>query len=98
MKKRGRMNSRYLMIVIFLAGCSSTWCPCTETGALRLGMDREEVRQACGEPQNVNRSMTYGNYREQWVYYYFDIWLGYRPDIAMVFLYFDNGKLTGWQD
>lgn len=53
---------------------------------LDLGMTKQQVLDIVNKPNDINRTVsTYGT-REQWVY----------PN--SVYLYFENGKLTTWQD
>ncbi len=55
--------------------------------AIRIGMTRNQVRYSQGSPDHVNTTKTKWGTHEQWVYQ--------NPH---KYLYFDNEKLTGWQD
>ncbi len=50
-----------------------------------LGMSNEMARESWGEPNDINRTVGRWGVHEQWVY-------------DGTYLYFENGKLTGWQD
>lgn len=58
---------------------------------IMLGMTKEQVIMAWGEPDDINKTVTTKGTREQWVY---GDWSHSKPK----FLYFDNGILTGWQN
>lgn len=51
-----------------------------------IGMTDEMARDALGRPNDINRTTTSWGIREQWVY----------PN--RVYLYFEDGILTSWQD
>jgi len=59
-------------------------------GIVRIGMTREQVIYSWGRPDEIHRSVGSWGVHEQWVYR--------RGDFKAQFLYFENGKLTGWQD
>lgn len=53
-------------------------------------MTKDEVLQSWGYPEEVNKSVgQYIGVQEQWIY-------GKLPNWKL--LYFENGKLTSWQD
>lgn len=52
---------------------------------IAIGMNQEEVKLSRGMPIHVNRTVTAYGVDEQWVY-------------GSLYLYFDNGILTSWQD
>lgn len=56
-------------------------------GAIALGMSPEMVRESWGRPDRVNRSVGVWGVHEQWMY-----------DARGVYVYFENGKLTSWQE
>lgn len=56
-------------------------------GEIWLGMTSEMAKESRGNPQKNNRSVGSWGVHEQWVYEY-----------AGINLYFENGKLTSWQD
>lgn len=58
-------------------------------GDIEIGMTKEMVLFSWGYPVDVNRTVTASNVHEQWVYG--DLW-------DQVYLYFDNGILTTYQD
>lgn len=51
-----------------------------------IGMTREMAVDSRGEPEDINRTVTNYGTSEQWIY------------SSKNYLYFDNGKLTSWQD
>lgn len=53
---------------------------------IQIGMTEEMVLDSWGVPDDINRTVGSWGVHEQWVY-----GLGQ-------YLYFENGKLTGWQD
>lgn len=64
-----------------------------------LYMTREQVRVSLGRPYEINRSVSSVGEREQWIYKAYNP-KGY-PTCSFVpthYLYFENGKLTGWQE
>lgn len=56
-------------------------------GTLNIGMTPAQAAASWGKPDDINRTVTKHGTIEQWVY---------RGREA--FVYFENGKLTGWQD
>lgn len=58
-----------------------------------IGMNQEEIKASWGTPLKINRSVFSWGIHEQWVYYI----IGERG-IQNAYLYFEDGKLTGWQD
>jgi hypothetical protein len=52
---------------------------------IRLGMTREQVRAAWGKPDDIHRTVTAYAVREQWIY-------------GSLYVYFDDGVVTAWQD
>lgn len=59
-------------------------------GRIRLGMTREMCKEAWGEPDHINSSVGSWGRHEQWVYEY--------KYSSNSYLYFENGKLTSWQN
>jgi len=59
-------------------------------GTVRIGMTEEQVIYSWGRPDDINRSVGSWGVDEQWIYR--------RGDIKSQYLYFENGKLTSWQD
>jgi len=55
-------------------------------GKIWIGMTDEMAREALGSPKDINRTTSSYGVREQWVYPYGK------------YLYFENGKLTSWQE
>jgi hypothetical protein len=51
-----------------------------------LGMTDEMAKESWGNPKDINRSVYTWGVHEQWVYE------------SSTYLYFENGKLTSWQD
>lgn len=56
-------------------------------GDLIIGMTEEQAILVWGRPIRTNRTVTRGGVREQWVY-----------GSSGPFVYFENGRLTAWQD
>jgi hypothetical protein len=56
-----------------------------------LGMTKDMALYSIGPPTHVNRSVSSGGTRTQWVY---------RTTVSYFtgYLYFRNGRLTSWQD
>lgn len=59
-------------------------------GKIDIGMTTEEVEASWGYPNDINKS-SWGH--EQWVYGFCD-----RHFCKHTYLYFENNKLTSWQD
>lgn len=59
-------------------------------GTVRIGMTKEQVIYSWGRPDDINRSVGSWGVHEQWIYR--------RGDFEAQYLYFENGKLTSWQD
>lgn len=57
-----------------------------QKGEIWIGMTRDMILEMKGYPKDINRTTTNSNVHEQWVY-----------DKGRYY-YFDNGKLTAWQD
>ena len=55
-----------------------------------IGMSEPEVLLLYGKPADVNRTVGSFGTHEQWVYPV--------DDVKSEYLYFENGKLTAWQD
>lgn len=58
-------------------------------GSVMLGMTKKMVKVSWGEPNDINRTVTTNNIREQWIY-------GSIKNRR--YLYFENGILTSFQD
>jgi hypothetical protein len=58
-------------------------------GTIRIGMTKEMVRLARGEPDDINRTVNSYSTREQWVY-------GSIPN--RLYVYFEDGIMTSFQD
>jgi hypothetical protein len=64
------------------------------TSKLQIGMTYQQVIDAIGHPATVNHSTDANGTREQWIY---------QPvqsefSAKTVYVYFENGKVTGWTD
>nr|WP_294947209.1 hypothetical protein [uncultured Mucilaginibacter sp.] len=59
-------------------------------GTIRMGMSPKMVTEVIGKPDEVNRTVTAYSTHEQWVYN--------KENEKTEYYYFDNGKLTAWQD
>ncbi|MBL7968660.1 MAG: SH3 domain-containing protein [Prolixibacteraceae bacterium] len=55
-------------------------------GKIWIGMTFEMALDSWGEPEDINRTVTNSTIHEQWVYK------------ENKYLYFENGKLSAWQD
>lgn len=66
-------------------GCDEETATMISKGQVRIGMTTEQCRAAWGKPERVNRSVGSYGVHEQWVYGY-------------TYLYFENGKMTSFQD
>lgn len=55
-------------------------------GEVLMGMSLADAEASWGKPKDINRSAGSWGLHEQWVY------------SLKVYLYFENGKLTSWQD
>ncbi len=58
-------------------------------GKITLGMTQEQVLASWGRPYTVNKDVYTFGIHEQWVY---------GSDSSRPYLYFEDGKLTSWQD
>ncbi|MFZ2339684.1 MAG: hypothetical protein WAW07_08195, partial [Bacteroidales bacterium] len=56
------------------------------SGKIWLGMTDKMAKDSWGDPEEINRTIGSWGVHEQWVYY------------RDVYLYFENGILTSWQD
>lgn len=65
-----------------------------KAGKVKVGMTAEEVRLSWGPPDRVHHSVAGSTSEEQWVYRG-DVNDPYSTD---QYLYFENGRLKGWQD
>lgn len=81
-KKKEAEEKRYKSLV---EKYSKTTADRLLKGTIRIGDTKEMVIEARDKPSDINRSVGSWGVHEQWVY----------PNI---YLYFENGKLTGWQD
>jgi hypothetical protein len=59
-------------------------------GMIRQGMTRAQVQASWGRPLDINRSVGSWGTREQWVY-------GDARYTDPKYVYFRNGRCTGWQ-
>ena len=59
-------------------------------GTVSMGMTTEQARYSWGSPNDINRSVGSWGTHAQWVYNCG----GFKAQ----YLYFENGRLTGWQD
>lgn len=60
-------------------------------GTIRQGMNKAMVEEVYGKPNDINRTVGDWGVHEQWVY-------GDGLHGKTEYLYFENGKLTSWQD
>jgi hypothetical protein len=61
-----------------------------EHGRISRGRTREQVMASWGPPVDINKSVGSWGVHEQWVY-------GLAPYTEPRYVYFKNGKCTGWQ-
>ncbi len=61
-----------------------------DTRKLKVGMTRTEVEAVTPLSKHINRTVVEGRSIEQWVFK--------RGPGSYVYLYLENGILTGWQD
>lgn len=54
---------------------------------IKLGMTEDQAELSWGNPESKNNTVTQYGKRSQWVY-----------KASKTYLYFENGKLTAWQD
>ncbi|MDZ4183737.1 MAG: hypothetical protein U1D97_02005, partial [Desulfuromonadales bacterium] len=66
-------------------GWSKKILSAVRNGDILLEMTKDQVRASVGIPEQINRSGGRWGINEQWVYKGF-------------YVYFDNGKVTSWQD
>jgi hypothetical protein len=59
-------------------------------GTIRMGMTKKMVKEVLGEPSDINRTVTAYSTSEQWVYE--------KEGSKTEYYYFDNGRLSTWQD
>lgn len=82
-----------IAIVLLVASCATMGKMFTvvSTSRLRVGMTKAEVEAVEPYPQKINRTVVGNVVHEQWVF---------KNAISgsMVYLYFENGILVGWQD
>ena len=86
----------YLALVLFLStssGCSS-WERCPVT----IGDTVDDVLEQCGEPQDMTRSQTRHGIITTWIYHYYDLWLGYKPEFGKRYVFFRDGRVSGVHD
>lgn len=57
-------------------------------GKVSIGMTGQQVRASWGDPYKINRTVTKSGSHEQWIYGVY----------KAIYLYFDNGILTSFQD
>ena len=80
-------------ILLLLAGCATMFG--VDTSKLAIGMTQQQVIDAIGHPTTINRTTTETGTNEQWVYQAaMQSEFSHKP----VYVYFENGKVKGWQD
>lgn len=94
--KDGTYRSSYLCKIIKLADTINKYRTNNNTGVAVLGMTKEQVIAAKGEPNDKNYTVGSWGTHEQWMYG------GYcrvtKTYVSASYLYFENGILTAWQD
>lgn len=88
-----------VIVVLLLTGCAtpggrgfvSKWFKPVDTSRLYIGMSVDAVKNVTRFPDDINKTMIGDTYQEQWVYRGSDYSTTY-------YLYFENGKLTAWQE
>ena len=69
------------------------------SGEVFIGMDKGQVIASWGRPHDINRTVGFWGVNEQWVYGYTKYYgSGVSGFIPTHYFYFENGKLTSWQD
>ena len=63
----------------------ASWATLIVAEKIKIGMTKAMVKDSWGEPEDINRTVGSWGVHEQWVY-------------GSNYLYFENGKLTSWQD
>ena len=90
------MMSKKLVILVLsflVLGCASWDRPKVE-----IGWSQEQVITKYGEPQETINSRWRDSSVVCWVYWYYDWLIGYHPEIAQVWIFFEKGRVVGWQD
>jgi len=65
-------------------------CQAVAANRLWIGMTEGQALESQGRPAKVNKTVTAGGVHEQWIY---------RGEYrATMYLYFDAGRLTSWQE
>jgi len=60
-------------------------------GQITMGMTKEQVLASWGQPRDVHKSIGPWGVHEQWIY-------GTGIYYRQLYLYFEDGILTAWQD
>ena len=82
----GLVNKLFkLQSVIFEEKYGNKYGPLVEQNKIKIGMTKEMVEDSWGKPDDINRTVGSWGVHEQWVY-------------GSTYLYFENGKLTSFQD
>jgi hypothetical protein len=89
-RRREMKKLLVVLVAVLLASCV-TYEYRFNLRSLELRMPAEQVLELWGPPSDINRTViSTGDVSEQWVYYY--------TQYDAIYLYFENGRLTGWQD
>lgn len=83
-------SSLLFLITMITVGCS-TYEPCQ----VEIGWTAKQVIACCGEAQDFQVIATEYGKVTQWIYHYYDAFLGYRPDISRHSVLFRSGKVVG---
>jgi|GEM_PF-6764022 len=68
-----------------------------DTGALQIGMTEKDISQGWGLPSQITKAVTESESFEQWEYC--DSYSAVSGICeSYKYLYFENGKLTGWSE
>lgn len=61
-----------------------------KAGKVTVGMTKEQVTEILGNPADINQTVVSGRKHEQWCY-------GSISEGTDMYVYFDDGKVMGWQ-
>jgi hypothetical protein len=64
---------------------------------IAVGMSANDVTASLGNPSSVNKTVSAYGLQEQWGYHCAIMGTGSTIHYAGVFVYFDNGRVSSWQ-
>ena len=80
-------------VLVILAGCATMFG--VDTSKLQIGMTQQQVVDVIGHLATINRTTTDTGTNEQWVY---QAAMQSEFSKKTVYVYFENGKVKGWQN